>query len=188
MRWQYCGSSSIAVVWQSGIGESSATLAVWMPPKAAPTFRRHHACHPVLIRGRMVGCPERAPGTRGTLRCDTTSVVTNHFLAGRRPGHVLPVGMDVRLQRCDLAALRRTDDKTQRAWRASSSRVWSDVGQASTSSMCPTTMHPHLGKCFDEWTDASLVSSLALLAPSNPNFKVASTSPLFCLSAHQPLH
>lgn len=67
-------------------------------------------------------------------------------------------------------------------------RVWSDVGQASTSSMCPTTMHLHLGKCFDKWTDASLVSSLTLLAPRNPNSKVASTTPLFCRSAHQPLH
>lgn len=95
---------------------------------------------------------------------------------------------DSSFQRCDLTVLQRAEKETQRAWRASSSRVWSDAGQASTSSMCPTTMHLHLGKCFDEWTDASLVSSLALLAPRNPNSKVASTSPLFCRSAHQPLH
>lgn len=112
---QWCGN----VV----LGESSAALPLWslrMPPKVTPILSRHHACHPVLIRGRMVGCPDRAPGTRGTPRCDTTSAVTNHFLANRPAAVRVPSRSDVIWPSgpcCSVAAY--PEEKTQRAWRAS---------------------------------------------------------------------
>lgn len=115
LAWQWCGKVALG-----SRQPLLATLALRMPPKVTPTFSRHDACHPVLIRGCMVGCPERAPGTRGTPRCDTTSAVTNHFLANSPAGVRVPSRSDVIWPSgpfCSVAAY--PEEKTQRAWRAS---------------------------------------------------------------------
>ena len=167
--------------------------------QVTPILSCHHACHPVLIRGTMVGWLPwmRAQGTKGTPQCDTTSVVTNHILANRPPG------VDVCLCACvpmiDFAlrcwgfapvAYVRTyaEDPAGLADLVSCGRTSVRPVRSSMcvrpvrSSMCPTTMQLHLGKCFDEWTDASLVSSLALLAPQR-TLTPALLARLLCFAA-----